>query len=68
MKVIAVKERSIGDGDGHGDNWVETAIFEPDAKISDVLDWVVSNTAFPVQKAGKYGRLMLTVADEKDAE
>jgi hypothetical protein len=66
MKVIAVKERSAGDGYGHGSEWVETATFEPDAKLADVLAWAADITADPVPRACKYGRLMLTVAHEPD--
>jgi len=64
MKVVAIKERSEGN-DSVGSMWLETKIFEPTATVLEVLEWA-GQFAYPKNAAtgGKWGKLMLTVAEE----
>ena len=68
MKIVAMKEQSDGN-ESVGSMWIETAIFEPTDTLADVLAWVVKirkllDITENRKCAGKYGRLMLSVADE----
>lgn len=53
MKIIAIKERSVGN-DMVGDAWLETKIFEPSTPISEIINW---------QKNKGVGKLIITVED-----
>ena len=56
MKVVAIKERSIGN-EQVGEMWNDTAIFNVNAPIGEVLTWAK-------QSKNPGGRLMLTIPDE----
>jgi len=66
MKVVAIKERSEGN-DSVGSMWLETKVFEPTATVLEVLEWA-GQFSYPKNAAtgGKYGKLMLTVAEGAD--
>lgn len=61
MKVVAMLERSEGNAQA-GTAWTETAVFDEDQKIRDVLNWAVSQGGSMLQ-ATRRGRLMLDVTD-----
>ena len=64
MVIVAIKERSEGN-ESVGTMWLDTKIFSPETPVSEILSWAVSGRYSGNQKdAGKYGRLMLTVAEE----
>lgn len=61
MKVVAMLERGEGNAQT-GTAWTETAVFDEDQKIRDVLNWAVSQGGSILQ-ATRRGRLMLDVTD-----
>lgn len=64
MKIVAIKERSEGN-ESVGTMWLETKVFEPTATVLEVLEWAGARSYPPTAAGGgKYGRLMLTVAEE----
>lgn len=66
MKVVAIKEQSAGN-ERVGSMWLTTKIFEPETPLIEVLAWAGSLLyKKDARIAGKYGRLMLTVAEEEE--
>lgn len=64
MVIVAIKERSEGN-ESVGSMWLETKIFEPAATVLEVLEWG-GQFSYPKNAVGggKWGKLMLTVAEE----
>jgi hypothetical protein len=52
MKIIAIKDMSAGNAEV-GEMWKETKIFEPNATVEEVMDWV-----------GERKNVVLTIAEE----
>jgi len=68
MKVVAMKERTEGN-ESVGSMWIEAAIFDPRTPLSEVLMWAGRHpSGVDPARAGKHGRLMLSVADEPKKE
>jgi len=74
MKIVAVKERSDGN-EYAGSSWVETAIFDPETPLIEVLRWAHPRNKnqfskdekdLYIHEATSYGRLMLTVAAREE--
>lgn len=64
MKVVAMKERSEGN-ESVGNEWIDTAIFDSRTPLCEVLKWAGALTGdMDPARAGKHGRLMLSVPDE----
>ena len=60
MKIIAIKERAEGN-ESVGTMWVETAVFDEKSTLGDVMKWAGVQV-----HATKYGKLMLSLADEPE--
>ena len=65
MVIVAIKERSEGN-ESVGSMWLETKLFEPGATVLEVLEWA-GQFSYPKNAANgsKWGKLMLTVAEEE---
>ena len=66
--VVAIKERSAGN-ERVGDMWLDTKVFSLETPVIEILAWAGTNLfSAGYENGGKYGRLMLTVADEATKE
>jgi len=63
MKIVIVKEKSDGN-ETVGSMWVETFICDENTTIKEILEW--EKKECNESRNGKYGRLMITVADDDE--
>ena len=63
MRVIAIKERADGNA-AVGTVWVETAIFDTETRLGQVLEWAAQlRHSETLEAATTCGRLMLSVPE-----
>lgn len=60
MKVVAMLERSAGNAET-GTAWVETAIFDDQSPLRDVLNW--ASRRLQIGEPTRQGRLMIDIPD-----
>ena len=63
-KVVVLKECS--EGNEHvGSMWIESAIFEQSSTLEEVLQHFTPYGGDDISKATKYGKLIITVANDE---
>lgn len=67
MKIVAIFDRSAGN-ESVGEMWQDTAIFEPNTPVVDIVSWAQRRTSKYGKADDFVGCLKITVADNTRRE
>ncbi|HUU87133.1 MAG TPA: hypothetical protein VMX17_05195 [Candidatus Glassbacteria bacterium] len=59
-QYVVIKDMSAGN-ESVGEMWQETKIFDGSATLDEVMDWALSENAFPIDLPKSYSRKRITI-------